>query len=375
MNFYVDESGQSGLNLFDEAQPILYYGVLSSPYDLNVSARPYVEKLRKILEVERLHANELGVGRLSIIATQLETIQRKNKITFDLYKVVKSDHAIICFFDQVFDQGLNKAVPWNSYWTPLRYVLLFKVAYLFDTPTLKKAWQARIVVNVGLANKLFVEVCETLLDRVHSLPDARSREIVSDSLKWAIKYPDEIHYNIYSKKDGLQISPNLIGFQSVLHGISNRLKKTNREAVSIVVDRQSEFNRAQEWITETFQKAKSIPATPMGPGLPMIDMASMPNIPITCTPGVDNVGLEIVDVYLWLFKRFFEGKALSDSLHDLISKQFEIGMTDEVSLDGIHKRWSKFFDDLPDPQGEELLKARELIALDEARRREHLAGI
>jgi hypothetical protein len=34
MYFYVDESGQTGLNLFDENQPYLYYGVLSSKTNL-----------------------------------------------------------------------------------------------------------------------------------------------------------------------------------------------------------------------------------------------------------------------------------------------------------------------------------------------------
>ena len=56
----------------------------------------------------------------------------KRDVRFSLYKVVKPDHAIITFFDQVFDSGVNKAVRWDHYWTPLRYPLLFKVAYLFD---------------------------------------------------------------------------------------------------------------------------------------------------------------------------------------------------------------------------------------------------
>ncbi len=104
-------------------------------------------------------------------------------------------------------------------------------------------------------------------------------------------------------------------------------------------------------------------------------MANMPEVPITCTPGTDNVGLELVDIYLWLFKRLFEGKDISDSLRTVISKQFSTGMTDEVSLHGISNRWEKFFDDLPEPEGEELQKARELLAIDEARRKPHLSGI
>ena len=35
MNFYVDETGHTGPNLFDRTQRVLSYGVLSSPDDLD----------------------------------------------------------------------------------------------------------------------------------------------------------------------------------------------------------------------------------------------------------------------------------------------------------------------------------------------------
>lgn len=40
MFFYVDESGHTGANLFDEAQPTLFYGVLSSAVHLDYVAEP-----------------------------------------------------------------------------------------------------------------------------------------------------------------------------------------------------------------------------------------------------------------------------------------------------------------------------------------------
>lgn len=65
MHFYVDETGQTGRNLFDKTQPILSYGVLSSEADLDKVAEADLAALRKTLGVERLHAAELGVHRLS----------------------------------------------------------------------------------------------------------------------------------------------------------------------------------------------------------------------------------------------------------------------------------------------------------------------
>jgi len=376
MYFYVDESGQTGLNLFDPQQPVLYYGVLSSPHNLDEAARAAVEKIRQRFNVERLHSNELGIGRLTSAVPELSALQKELDLTFDIYRVVKVDHALISFFDQVFDQGLNKAVPWTAYWAPLRFVVLAKLAYLFDEELLKLAWKARIEKKSAKANGMLKQVCDALLERVDWIPDPRGREIIGDALKWASKNPDDIHYNVYSNDEKLQISPNLIGFQSVMHGIALRLKVGGGDAASIVVDRQGEFNKAQEWITDFYRSVKD-KDTPweVGPGLPKMDLANIPNIPITCTPGDMNAGLELVDIYLWLMKRVFEKKEMTPELLEFVAPQFEKGMTDEVSFEGIMKRWEPVLMSLPEPTPEEERKFRAILERHEEERKRHVDGL
>lgn len=157
----MDESGNTGLELYDRNQPTLYYGVLTASVSRDVVALPFLRKLRKQLGVERLHANELGVGRLSQIAENLAQYSKKKDLHFSLFLVSKPDHALICFFDQVFDSCLNAAVPWTHYFTPLRYVLLFKVSYLFDEDLSKKTWQEerRILLAVQKCWLIFVQFC------------------------------------------------------------------------------------------------------------------------------------------------------------------------------------------------------------------------
>lgn len=377
MYFYVDESGQTGLNLFDETQPILYYGVLSAPVDLNVSARAEVEALRAKLGVDRLHANILGVDKLTSICTELEAIQRANKISFDFHQVRKVDHAAISFFDQVFDQGLNKAVPWTSYWTPLRFPLLLALASLFDKPLLKRAWDARIERKSQRANEILVEVIQELLGRVAQLRDPRINEIISDALRWAMRYPEKLDYNAQNKQHLLQISPNLIGFQSVLHGIASRLKHKGGEAVDIVVDQQSQFNQAQRLITEYYQHGKELPVEAMevGPGLPVLDLKHMPEVGISCVAGTTNVGLELVDVYLWLSKRLVEGKPLSGPLRTLIEQQLESSYTDQVSLAAIAERWGKYFAQLPPITRAQFEAGQAAKKISEQQRKAHLDGL
>ena len=66
MFFFIDESGNTGNNLFDASQPVLRYGTLSSRLNPDASWRKsaHAAMLRK-LDVACLHANELGLSRLS----------------------------------------------------------------------------------------------------------------------------------------------------------------------------------------------------------------------------------------------------------------------------------------------------------------------
>lgn len=83
---------------------MLSYGVLSSPDDLDKVAEAGLAALRKKLKVQRLHAAELGIHRLGEVVDTLLILQKKHRMRFDVWQVVKRDHAIISFFDQVFDQ-------------------------------------------------------------------------------------------------------------------------------------------------------------------------------------------------------------------------------------------------------------------------------
>lgn len=370
MFFYVDESGHTGSELFDATQPVLYYGVLSSDMNLDVLVEERLAPLRKRLGVDRLHAAQLGVGRLTTIADELVSMQKKFTLRFDLYRVNKPDHAVICFYDQVFDQAMNPAVTWTSYWTPLRYILLLKLASLFEEDDARLAWSARIDTNRARANEKLIAVCQRIAGRVDQLPDARSRQLIGDGLTWAAQNPDAIGYNVDHADDIKQISPNIIGFQSVMHGIAKRIVQRGKRASRIVVDRQSEFNKAQKTLSGFFAAASGMQGA-TGPGMPKISFAGMPKTPIEFAAGTDSAGLELVDVYLWIFKRLIDGKEMAAELMPLVYAQRHRGNTDEVSLRAIEARWERYFANMPpfeDMPPEQLEAAREIMDKEEARR-------
>lgn len=373
MYFYIDESGHTGPNLFDPEQPMLYYGVLSSQVNVDFLAEEHLRKLRRQAGMPRLHANELGNGGLVPLIKGLVALQRRLDFRFDLYRVAKPDHAIICFFDQVFDHGMNPAITWSAYWTPLRYVLLLKLASLFDEDLAKRAWEARIEIHDAKAERALVSVCVELRSRVGELPDARSRQLISDALTWAENNPSEIYYNTKNKKDRLQVTPNIIGFQSVMHGIASRLKKQRKKESAIIVDQQSQFNKAQRSLSESFAAMSGIPAV-SGPGLPAIDFSGMPKTPISFSSSANSAGLELVDVHLWVFKRVIEKKELAPELYALVKPHIHRGRTDEISLNAIAARWERWFEELPDPTEEQITKGKELMAIDEERRLRAVRG-
>lgn len=362
---FVDESGNTGLNIFDDNQPILYYGVITSQFNLDIVAEPLLNRLRSELGVKRLHANQLGVADLSRIAPAITQFSTKKDLRFSLFKVNKPDHAIITFFDQVFDAGLNKAIPSVHYWTPLRYVLLFKVARLFTREEAEKAWAARKETSAERAQILLKEVYSALLSRINLLPDERSRELISGGIRWAAANPVEIGYAAGNKDSALQISPNIVGFQQVLQSLAIQAGRRSRTVRSITVDRQTEFNKAQDELAEVYRVLRGHKQS-MGPGMPTFDMTNMPECPPVFKAGDQSAGLELVDVSLWCAKRALEGKAMSRELDTLLRVQTRRGITDEVSLESLDRRWRHLAEiNAPegpvDPEVERIMKEQEAM--------------
>jgi hypothetical protein len=370
--FYIDESGHTGHNLFDDNQPNLYYGMLISSEDLDIECSELMETARKKINQKRIHAKDLSLERLSEIIPELIEMHRKCNFRMNVYKVAKIDFAIIAFFDQVFDQGINPAVPWAAYWSPLRYILLVKLSFLFNREVCQDAWRARIEMKEHKAIPLFISVCQRLLRQVERLPDPRSIEIIKDALTWAIDHPTELNYQCTSKDEKSQISPNLIGFQFVAEGLAKSLSNGS-EAKRIVIDQQREFNKPQQRLMDLYKELKDFPFC-LGPDLPKMDLSSLPNTEIEFLSGDNSIGLEIVDVYLWLYKRFFEKGDLPPDLMQLVTQQGELTGYNEFSLSAIVSRWTPYFQDKMKQtiSPEALASGAKLIEQDELRRKAHI---
>lgn len=340
MFIYVDESGHSGAQIFKDikAQPNMYYGVMTSKVDLSVEITDALIGMRKILEVDRIHASALGNPSLVRIAPQLLKIQNELGLVFDFYILKKRAHAEFCFFDQVFDSGNNKAIPHVVYFSPFRYLLILELSRMFNDANAERAWNIRIALDDDKVNQELSVLCCDLLKGIGRVRHPLARYYIRAGLRWASEHPGEISYNA-SDVDGIkQISPNIICFQSVMHGIARRVREEGAEPISIIVDQQQEFNGAQKVLADFYASAAGIKFKNV-PKMPVMTFDGMPQIPIQFVDGKNNGGLELVDVYLWVCKRLFEKKPVANELLPLYEAQIDRGYTDQISYESIMKRF------------------------------------
>ena len=246
MFFHIDESGNSGNNLFDSNQPVLSYGVLSAKTNVDVLATQEHARILRTLGSDTLHANKMGIAGILAILEGLARLHLKFKFRFDYYFIHKPSYAIAMLFDAIFDAGLNEAVKWDRYWTPLRFPLVAAIGMLADEALLREGWELRLIPRgkLAAAQPRIVNLLSTLLQRLetNSHIDKRLREILRDGLLFGITNPLELDFGTEIPKS---LSPNAVGFQFVLACMAKRSKAAQRKVLRITVDRQSEFNPAQ----------------------------------------------------------------------------------------------------------------------------------
>lgn len=365
MYFHVDESGNTGNNLFDPNQQQLSYGVLSSKINVDVLGKPFHKRMLKEIGQIELHANELGVRRLTKISDILCKLQVRMKFNFDYFYIKKTDFALICFFEAVFDQGLNEAVKWDTYWTPLRYPMIYNLSTLFDETLLKESWRLCKHKRIQTQRDSIIKLLETLADRVvKSALDDRSKELIRDALNYGVTYPLKLDFGA---PDERMISPNTIGFQFVVSCMGKRLKKESqnrkrkKKAANITVDEQTQFNKAQ---IETHKMALLVADGIKGAGKetqnqylshPLFNDLKKSDLQHTFTPrqeitvkrSKESIGLQIVDIYLWIINKYLKGATLSTELKEVASLFLPRSYTDGISVDGLMERYTNFAKKLP----------------------------
>jgi hypothetical protein len=116
-------------------------------------------------------------------------------------------------------------------------MLVFKVAALIDEDLAKKFWNCLMSRRRKQANELFIEVCDLLLARVPTLPDARSREMIGEAIQWARDNPEANHFYSGSDLGRYAHLPNLVAFTNLIDGLDRQSQAWGRSVRIIRHDR------------------------------------------------------------------------------------------------------------------------------------------
>jgi hypothetical protein len=361
MFFHIDESGNSGNNLFDENQPVLSYGVLSSRWNVDEHAQDEIAAIARKTSNRGLHANKLGEAGLRGIAPELVELHERFEFCFDYYYIHKPSFAVVTFFNAVFDAGINPAVKWDWYWTPLRFPLIGILDSVMDEGLLRESWRLCLVPRTRLERERggIRALLAAVLARVEGgeVPE-RLREILADALRYGVKHPKEMDFGIYSP---VALAPNTIGFQFVLSSLAYRQKIHRQRVLGITVDRQTQFNGAQ---VKTYEVQSKISAALRGNGddrtrylaHPFLEgvredtatlIAHFPERELAIEESSRSFGLQVTDVYLWLLNRYIRTGEVVNGFEPVLESVVTNGMIDGISMAAMANRWRAFERKLP----------------------------
>jgi hypothetical protein len=364
---YVDESGNTGKNIFDEAQPDYFTAALVNVGDFDDRWGCQIGEIAKSVGAEAIHANGLGFGKLESIAPNIYTLLVKSKAHFFISRVETRYLLATKMFDVLFDSGENAAVAWHNYnIRPLKIMLAFKLAGIIEETTAREFWNCLLLPSEDESRKMLPAICESLKACLHLLPDERSRTILGEGLDWVIKHPETIHFANEQKIARQGHFPNFVAFTTLLDGLQHYSKLWKMKFARITHDEQSEFGK----LLQTWHSAISNAAPDV------IEWAGE-SYTIQKVPGSQFVilrddqspGIQMADVPLWLYVQSIKGREIPPGCAQILTLVLQRGWQNDFSFAGVEKsmmeKWGEVFFGPIDP--EKLEVAQKM--LDEAEKR------
>jgi hypothetical protein len=365
---YVDESGNTGKNIFDQAQPDYYTAALVNKGDFDAIYGERIKAIARKVGAEAIHANDLGLGRLEEIASDLYALLKASNAHFFVSRVEKAYLLATKMFDVLFDSGENAAVAWHNYnFRPLKIMLAFKLAAVIDDEIAREFWKCLLLPNEEESRKMLPTICKALKAQLSILPDQRSRTVLGDGLDWIIKHPESIHFTTEQKIAKQGHFPNLVAFTNLLQGLQDFSQRWKKKIARITHDEQNEFGRMLqsshamfsnaapdviEWAGETY-------SLQMAPGSQFVIKADD-----------ESAGIQMADLALWLYAQSLKGRDLPPGCASILNLVLERGWHNDFSFSGVHdsmmEKWGEVFFGPIDP--EKLEAAQEMLEQAEKRR-------
>ena len=298
-NFFAwaDESGNSGLNVFDTGQPMFWSGTLISPIDIDSAPSPHMEWLDVVDDTE-LHGKDLSLGNLNKIADSILEFLQKLDCRFVFTRSDKEFHVLSTFVTMVFDSDVNEAVASVYDHVPVfRKNIAKDLMQVFRSVDRREFWAAFAGRDLARFSQLLLNL---ELRARESLEDKRAVELICEAFRWARIHPESIMEARLSQRD----SPNARALLHLIDGVHKLVGITAR-VIRFRHDEQPEF---EQTLKEDFELIKNA----FGPlGSQYVPARANPSEVFGChlemLPSQASLGLQLIDVLLYLMSRHLNG--------------------------------------------------------------------
>jgi len=319
---YIDESGNTGIELFDKKQPFFWTGTIivkqsaQLPFELVVLAKKFGKT--------ELHGNELGLGRINEISNQLIEVIESLNARFMFTRVEKSHISSMRLADALLDNVNNPAITALHYNVPfLKKTLAYYIDFMMDENDKIIFWKIHLSGNAS-EFRHFLTKFRNKISSYFPPSNQRGKQLLLDAIDWGIKNPETLLTERVTKPDGyndfrsLQYeSPNLVSISTLLHGLNYIAEEYKMKATKIVHDEQSEFG---DYIKHSFSLLKRMKIV-------QNNQFFFPNVVESTTflseleieSSTTSPFLQIIDVALWmLIQRYDKKKEIFDDAGKLM---------------------------------------------------------
>jgi len=210
------------------------------------------------------------------------------------------------------------------------------------------------------AQQMFLDTLLDLEKDTLNMPNKGLKQLMISAIQWVKQNPDSI--SIHSTKSvKLGHWPNMVGFSNLLNSMEQRSKKWQRKVSEIVHDRQSQFARTlEEWhlVHKTFPDDN---ISWMGKKR---KLRCVEGSQFRISASADSAGIQAIDIVIWLYKRFSDGKPLDYHSAQLINYVIKNAYQSDFSFKNLEEALNEYFATKKTPTAEELENAKVFLDIE-----------
>lgn len=310
MYMYLDESGNTGIHIFDENQKYFYLLATLSKWNINRLYSTSHSKMLSLVNSEELHGNELGHHGIEKITHVLRKIIKHSGSRFILCKAEKKFFAAALLFDSIFDPLQNPSSMREVYMDDnLRNQLLYLFIQNISHEILNTFWTQCVRPNNAESKMAaFVSLCGSISSDI--LPPLANQDPRAEVMQLVLSNLNPESCDIGICSQGLDtargFSPNATSFATLLTEACVLANKMNRPIIESNHDEQNEF---MSNISSVFNTGQNFPKNPREDFLLPVDrpdLSPLEGAKFEMRDSSQCFGIQLTDVVLWGLRQHHE---------------------------------------------------------------------